>query len=1235
MKGPNDDQKELAGEVLKLRQLIDAYEVRESASRMRTRRIEELSSLKEDLLRSGALQEKLKRITDGLVEVFDADFARIWITKPGDLCDSGCVHAKTTKGPHVCKHRDRCLHLLASSGRYTHIDGEVHGRVPFGCYMIGRVAAGLEPKFLTNDVTQDTRIHDQDWAGSLGLISFAGFGLLSKEGTPIGVLALFSKHELSQDDAVMLEDMANTASQVIQTAMAEEARGESENRYRSLVEASPDPIVMYDLQGNLITVNQQAAAMYGVGSPEELLAEIKSVFDVLDEESQRRGAANFELTLATGSSRKNEYTLIRKDGISVPIEINSSTISGADGTPLAFISIIRDITDRNKTDQKMRESEERFRSTFEQAAVGICHVSPEGRFLRVNQKLCAILGYTSDELLSLNLHSITHPDDFESDLEYVRQVLADEIKTYSMEKRFLRKDGSQPWANLTVSLTRDTSGVPQYFIWVVEDISSRKIAENALRQSEDKFRSIVENSLAGMFTVDEAYHFIYVNDELCRVLGRSRESLLGSDFRKVLSDDSRALVAERYIRRQRGETVPPRYEIDVVRGDGKTRHVEMRIAVVRDASGLTRTMGQLIDVTEGKLAEEWLRIERERFQMLSDRAPLGMAMIAEDGTFEYVNPKFTEIFGYDLSDVSDGREWLRKAHPDRAYRDKVVAAWREDLEGLAPGGQGSRVFEVTCKDGSQKTIQFLTVKLRKGEDLMTCEDITDRMRAEQALRESEEKYRTLFEESKDAVYITTSEGILLNANQAFLDLFGFSREEAGNMEILQIYTDAADRKRFQEEIEQKGSLKDYEISFRKKDGTKIESLLTATLRRDNDGAILGYHGIVRDVTERKQLQRQFLQAQKMEAIGQLAGGVAHDFNNILTAIIGYTDVLTQQIPEDSPYRNKVMHINSAGARAAHLTRQLLAFSRKQILDLRPLKLNEVIANFQRMLRPLIREDIEVVTLLDQSAGTVMGDATQIEQILLNLAINARDAMPKGGKLTVETANIYLDEAYVRTHSEVRSGPYVMVAVSDTGHGIDPDVLPRVFDPFFTTKAKEKGTGLGLSTVYGIVKQHQGHVTAYSEPGRGTTFKVYLPLVQNASEQATSVQAATPRFTGTETVLVVEDEEIVRQLTSEVLETLGYRVLQCRDPGEAIGVSEVHKGPIHLLLTDVVLPQMDGKSLFGYLSPLFPDMRVLYVSGYAQNAIFHHGVLDAGVKFLQKPFNVESLAKKVREVLDAP
>ncbi len=639
------------------------------------------------------------------------------------------------------------------------------------------------------------------------------------------------------------------------------------------------------------------------------------------------------------------------------------------------------------------------------------------------------------------------------------------------------------------------------------------------------------------------------------------------------------------------------------------------------------------DITERKRAEVRLQFEKERFEMLAQNVPFGMLMVSEKGDFEYMNPKFTEIFGYELSEVPNGRVWLRKAYPDPTYRHQIISGWIEDRKAHGPGETGLRVCTVTCKNGSQKIINFRPVKLIAGRDLVICEDITEQKESERELLESEQRYRTLFEESRDAVIITTRDGKMEAVNQACLDLFGFTREEAENMDILNIYVDPADRIRFQEDIERQGSLKDYEVRRRKKDGTAIDCLLTATLRLEEDGTIVGYHGIIRDVTERKQLQRQLLQAQKMEAIGQLAGGVAHDFNNILTAIIGYSDVLAQQIPEDSSYRSKLMQINRAAARAAHLTRQLLAFSRKQILDLRPLNLNEVLANFEKMLRPLIGENIEVVTLLDPSAGTVMGDATQIEQILLNLAINSRDAMPTGGKLTVETANVYLDKLYARTHSEVRPGPYVMLAVSDTGQGIDSLVLPRVFDPFFTTKGKDKGTGLGLSTVYGIVKQHQGHITVYSEPGRGTTFKVYLPLVQEASEQVYGLPIATPQLIGRETILVVEDDEIVRQLTSEVLETLGYSVLQCGDPNEAKRKSAIHGGPIHLLLTDVVLPQMDGKSLFGFLSPLFPDMRVLYVSGYAENAIVHHGVLDAGVKFLQKPFTVESLAKKVREVLD--
>ncbi len=1105
MKSPNGDEEGLSREVVELRQRIAKYETRESDLKVRTRRIAGLSSVREDLLRPGSLQERLKRITDGLVALFDADFARIWVTKPGDRCDAGCVHANVTDGPHVCRYRDRCLHLLASSGRYTHIDGEMHGRVPFGCYKIGRVASGLESKFLTNDVTHDIRIHDRDWARNLGLVSFAGFRLMSEEGTPIGVMAIFSKHALSDDDSLLLEGMATSAAHTLQTSTIEEALRQNEEMLKSILSTSPVGIVLTQ-DRRIKWTNEAWVKMFGFAKQEYLDQDASIVYPSSAE--YKRVGKELYPNLSLGYVTQTDALFRRQDGSVFEGHIRMKALYPAD-LAKGTIAAITDISERKQAEEELNERERFLSSIFSSIQDGISVLDKDLTIIRVNP---------------------------------------------TMER----------WYSHAMPLT----GKRCY----------------------------------------EAYHSISSPCQVCPTLQTLHTGQMAH------------------------EVVPRRGP-----GGSITGWLDLYSFPLLDATtGEIRGIIEYVrDISERKRSEERLQFEKERFEMLAENAPFGMLMVSEKGYFEYVNPGFKEIFGYDLNDVPNGREWFRRAYPDPAYRKEVIAAWIDDLQGRGRGETRPRVFTVTCKDGSEKIISFRPVRLGAGQDLVTCEDITEGKEAERQLLESELRYRTLFEESRDAVITTTRDGKVEAVNQAYLDLFGFTREEAENMDILNIYVDPADRVRFQEDIERHGSLKDYEVRRRKKDGTVIDCLLTSTVRLDEDGRIVGYQGIVRDVTEQKQLQRQLLQAQKMEAIGQLAGGVAHDFNNILTAIIGYSDVLTQQMPEDSPYRSKLIQINRAGARAAHLTRQLLAFSRKQILDLRPLNLNEVLANFEKMLRTLIGENIEVVTLLDLSAGTVMGDATQIEQILLNLAINARDAMLTGGKLTLETANVSLDRAYARTHSEVRPGPYVMLAVSDTGQGIDSHVLPRIFDPFFTTKGKDKGTGLGLSTVYGIVKQHQGHITAYSEPGRGTTFKVYLPLVQNASEQVPSVPATAPRLGGKETVIVVEDEEIVRQLTTEVLETLGYSVLQCRDAEEAIRVTAIHGGPIHLLLTDVVLPQMDGRSLFGFLSPMFPDMRVLYVSGYAENAIVHHGVLDAGVKFLQKPFTVDSLAKKVREVLDEP
>src|SRR5437879_1802067 len=387
--------------------------------------------------------------------------------------------------------------------------------------------------------------------------------------------------------------------------------------------------------------------------------------------------------------------------------------------------------------------------------------------------------------------------------------------------------------------------------------------------------------------------------------------------------------------------------------------------------------------------------------------------------------------------------------------------------------------------------------------------------------------------------------------------------------------------------------------------------------------------------ERKKLEEQLRQAQKMEAIGQLTGGIAHDFNNMLTVIIGYSELMLQRLKADDPLRSEVEQVKEAGVRASLLTRQLLAFSRKQVLQPRVLDLNAVLTNMDRMLQRLIGEDIDLVTVPAPGLGRVLADPGQIEQVIMNLAVNARDAMPQGGKLTIETANVELDDAYARQHGPVQSGPYVMLAVSDTGCGMDAETQARIFEPFFTTKEPGKGTGLGLSTVYGIVKQSEGYVWVYSEVGRGTTFKVYLPMVEGAVETVEPGVTPTRTVRGSETILLVEDDHAVRVLARSVLQAHGYSVLEASQGKEALLLSGQHEGPIHLMVTDTVMPGMSGRDLSECLKPSRPNMKVIFMSGYTDKAIIHHGELAPGTAFLQKPFTPDALALKVRGVLDSP
>ncbi len=428
------------------------------------------------------------------------------------------------------------------------------------------------------------------------------------------------------------------------------------------------------------------------------------------------------------------------------------------------------------------------------------------------------------------------------------------------------------------------------------------------------------------------------------------------------------------------------------------------------------------------------------------------------------------------------------------------------------------------------------------------------------------------------------------------------------------------------------------IRTRREEGFSAEDVRIATAFASQAAVALEnsrlYHETQRAYNELSQTQDQLAQASKMEAVGHLAGGVAHDFNNLLMVIMGRSELLLAGLDTGDPNRPALELIEQTAIRAADLTRQLLAFSRKQVLQPRVLDLNAVVSNMSEMLRRLIGEDIALVTVLGPALGHVKADRGQIEQIIMNLAVNARDAMPHGGRLTLETANVDLDAAYARKHVEARPGPHVMLALSDTGIGMDPKTQARIFEPFFTTKGPRKGTGLGLAMVYGIVKQSGGNIWVYSEPGQGTTFKIYLPRIEEAIESAQGRSALAPPLRGMETVLLVEDEDAVRDLARDILQARGYTVLEARHGAEALRISEQHPGPIHLMLTDVVMPEMIGRELADRLAVLRPETKVLYMSGYTDNAVVHHGVLDPGTIFLQKPFTAAVLARKVREILDS-
>ena len=779
-----------------------------------------------------------------------------------------------------------------------------------------------------------------------------------------------------------------------------------------------------------------------------------------------------------------------------------------------------------------------------------------------------------------------------------------------------------------------------------------------------------------------------------------------------------------------------------------------------DIRQLTLLMEGMWRIVQRKEAEEELQREKERYLILTEESPVGVALIGVDGNYRYINPKFIEMFGYTLDDIPTGKDWFAKAYTRADDRREALSFWLKDLQASRVGESRPRTFRVTCKDGSQKIINFRPVTLESGNQLVIYEDVTGLAVANEALREREETLSVLIDSNPESLLLLDTQGTVLAANATAAERIGKRLEEmqgsiiwdllpaevlsgrkahiakvvatgkpiqfedirqgryfstychpvldsqgkvsriavlgvdlTEHKEAEKLLRESEQRYRqlvnqipavvykgyldwslecFDQKIEEITGYSMEEFNTHQKtwldlifpeDVGQVRELLLGALKGDgsyvtehrirkNNGDIrwvevrnqiildasgkIDYiSGVLFDITERKKLEDQLIKAQRMEAVGILAGGLAHDFNNLLTAIMGYSEIMMMDLRKGDPFLSSLEEVTKAANRGAQLTNQLLAFSRKQILQPRVINLNDVVIDMDRMLRRLIGEDIDLVTFIDEELGWVKADPGQLEQILMNLAVNARDAMPQGGKLTIETANVYLDQDYVGRHEGVTPGPHVMLAISDNGVGMDADTLAHIFEPFYTTKEAGKGTGLGLATVYGIVKQSGGHIWVYSEPGKNTTFKVYLPRVEGKEKDHKPKPAVPTPLEGNETILVVEDDAALRELTSMGLRKYGFKVLEAAQGGEALLICEREKAPIHLMLTDVVMPKISGSALAERSKLLHPEMKVLFMSGYTENAIVRHGVLDSKVNFIAKPFRVQSLVQKIREVLDTP
>ncbi len=778
---------------------------------------------------------------------------------------------------------------------------------------------------------------------------------------------------------------------------------------------------------------------------------------------------------------------------------------------------------------------------------------------------------------------------------------------------------------------------------VIHDITERKRAEEELRESEELYRTLVSLSPDPISMVDLNGVLTFTSPKAMQMFGQwSYDEILGRSLLSWVAPEDQE-KASANIRRLLTEGTLTATEYTLIKKDGTRFIGEVNAAVIHSADGSAMSMIFITrDVTERKRVQDELFNSRQMLRSVLDNIPQRVFWKDRNSVYLGCNKPFVLDCGY-----NDPAELVGKTSYDTSSAANADLYCADDREVMESGMAKLNYEEAQIRpDGSQAWLITSKVPMFDQDGqvigvLGTYSDITERKLAEDALRKSEERFSNFFRSTPVGTSITRlSDDVIVDANDAFLGLLGYTREEIIGHKPWELGTWAnpGDRAKVLKILQEQGRIRNFETQLVRKSGEIRDALISAEVI---DIAGEKYMlSLAHDITERKRveeerkkLEEQLFQAQKMESVGRLAGGVAHDFNNMLSVIIGRAEMALQEDVSNDKLQHNIREILKAGLRSADLTRQLLAFARKQTAIPKIMDLNETISGILKMLRRLIGEDIDLLWAPGLDLWKVKIDPSQVDQILANLTVNARDAISGVGAVTIRAENVVIDGSNSAETPEFIPGDYVLLTVSDTGAGMSKEVCENIFEPFFTTKEVGKGTGLGLSTVYGIVKQNDGFIHVASEPGKGTTFKIYLPRIEAETALVPSEEEAGECPTGTETILLVEDDEAILDLGKMILDNLGYTVLAARTPVDAINLVEEHPEDIHLLITDVVMPEMHGRELAEKLSAIRPDLKCLYMSGYTSDVIAHRGILDEGLNFIQKPFGRDDLAARVRQVLD--